>query len=138
VRPLLAGIGALRDIKTPLRAALTAFGVTFTTGITLIVTGASENAPGDMTWGPALVVSFGAYINAALLIRALEKHVFSPLPDFSWLARALAANAAMAACVIAISACLASTIAKVGTVPVGIAVYFIAAYCLRIEEAGFL
>lgn len=130
VRPLLAGIGALRDTRAPLKAALLSFGATFAAGIILL----AANAP----WGPALAVSFGAYVNAALLIRVLKKHGFPPLPSLSWLARALAANAIMAACVIGCSAAFSSNLTKAGTVPLGIAVYFIAAYCMRLEETALL
>lgn len=130
IRPLLAGIGATNDTKTPLRAAIAGFGTTFAAGAALLM----ANAP----WGPALAVSAGAYVNAALLVRVLAKRGFSPLPGMVWLVKTLAANAIMAACVAGSAAFFTANLAKAGMVPLGVAAYFLASYCMKIEEAALI
>ncbi|SBW05495.1 putative Protein MurJ homolog [uncultured delta proteobacterium] len=128
IRPLLAGLGALDDTKTPMRAALAGIIATSGFGAALLVTGAA--------WGPALAVSLAAWTNAAILIRALVKSGYHPLPGLAWPLKTLAACGVMAACVIVSAGFFHSNIGKAATVPLGVAAYFAAAAVLRLEESA--
>lgn len=128
IRPLLAGSGALRDTRTPFRAAVFALAATLAAGAILL--------PANAPWAAAFAVSLGSYVNAAVLIRALCKNGYAPLPKPAWLVKVLLANAVMAACVLFPSSLITSNLAKAGTVPLGIAAYYVAARLLRLEEAA--
>ncbi|CAK7028998.1 MAG: putative lipid II flippase MurJ [Desulfovibrio sp.] len=131
-RPLLAACSAIRDTKTPFRSALAAFAVTILVSAALLVTNAS--------WAPALAVSLAAYANLGLLLYALGKNnsvtrsAFSLPP--SWLVRVLVCNVVMAACVLGYAFLVSSNVAKLGAVPLGVAIYFGAAWCMRLEESA--
>ena len=128
IRPLLAGLGALEDTKTPMRGALAGLLATGVCGVLLL--------PAEIPWGPALAVSVAAWVNAAILIRALVKLGHSPLPGLAWPLKTLFACALMAGCVLWTASFFASNLGKAATVPLGIVVYFAAAYLLRLEECA--
>ncbi|MCC8193992.1 MAG: murein biosynthesis integral membrane protein MurJ [Deltaproteobacteria bacterium] len=126
IRPLLAGLGALGDARTTLRAAVTGLAATGVFGAALLTTGAP--------WGPALAVSLAAWVNAVLLTRSLAGHGHNPLPGLLWPLKILLACGLMALCVIGTASVFSSSFGKVATVPVGILVYFAAAFALRLDE----
>lgn len=128
IRPLLAGLGALGDTESPMRAALSGIGATVAFGLLLLFS--------DAPWGPALAVSLAAWINAGMLLRALKLCGVLPLPGMSWGLRVLAACGIMAACVIWASGLFDSNPGKVATIPLGVAAYFAAAFLLRLEETA--
>lgn len=128
IRPLLAGLAALGEGKTPARATLAGAAATALFGTLLLPLGAP--------WGPACATSLAAWVNAAILARALALRGARPLPGFFWSLKVLAACALMAACVLWAASFFPSTAGKAATVPLGVAAYFIAARILRLEEAA--
>lgn len=126
IRPLLAALGALGKTKEAMQGAFAGLGAVVLLGSASLLAGAP--------WGPALAVSLAAWANAAVLIRALLQKGYSPLPGLAWPIKLLAASAIMAACVVATADLFTSNLAKAATVPLGIAVYFAAAFVLRLEE----
>lgn len=129
IRPLLAGLGALGDAASSMRASLAGLGVTVALGAVSLVWGRS--------WGPALAVSLAAWWNGYLLVRALGRHGFRPWPERGWMLRSLAACAVMAGCVSTAAGAYGPELAKVCVgIPVGVAAYFAAAFVLRLDEAG--
>lgn len=129
-RPLLAGLGALEDARSPMRATLASLLAAGVSGAALLPTG--------LSWSPALAVSLAAWVNAAFLVRALAKRGHAPLPGFVWVLKALAACAVMAICVLWAASLFASPFAKAAAVPLGVAVYFAAAAVLGLEERAFV
>ena len=128
MRPLLAALGALGDSRAPLRAALAGLGVTVVLGLAGL-------------WGGhvayvALAVSAGAWGNAYLLAVSLEQRGIRPLPGLAWAAKAFASCAVMAGCVLyATAACATDWNAVFFCVPLGVFVYFAAAWAFGLREA---
>lgn len=127
-RPLLAALSALGDASAPTRAALAGLFATAVLGALSL----ALNAP----WALALSVSLAAWLNAALLLRSLAKRGFSPLSGRVWIARVSLACAVMAACVVWTAGGFSSSSGKLAAVPLGVVVYFAAAFLLRLEEVA--
>ncbi|MDR3073809.1 MAG: murein biosynthesis integral membrane protein MurJ [Deltaproteobacteria bacterium] len=128
-RPLLAGLGALGDSRSSMRAAFASLAATFGFGAVALA--------GDAPWGLALAVSLAAWTGALRLLRALAGHGVSPLPSRSWVLKNLAACAVMLACILPATALFSSVSGKAAIVIPGVLIYFAAALCLRMDEAGF-
>ncbi|MDL2209429.1 murein biosynthesis integral membrane protein MurJ [Desulfovibrio sp. OttesenSCG-928-O18] len=129
-RPLLAGLGALGDFNAAKRGALWGVAATALLGAGLLVF--------DAPWGMALAVSLAAWVNAAILIRALGRFAVFPSPGGVWVLKVLTACAFMAACVLWMAGLFDSHAAKAATVPLGVVAYFVAAFVLRLEEASLV
>ena len=125
-RPLLAGLSALDEAHAITRSALMGFAATGIFGLVLL--------PAATSWGPALAVSFAAWTSAVVLARGLVKHGHSPLPGVLWTAKLLAACLVMGVVVLWAAGMFSSPFGKVATVPLGVAVYFGATACLRLDE----
>ena len=125
-RPLLAGLGALNDVKAPLWAAMAGFIAAGVLGITSLWIQAS--------WGPALAVSLAAWVTVAFLVRFLRKRGHDPLPGAVWTLKVLIASGLMGACVLWMAGLWDSNFGKVAMIPVGVAVYFAAAFAVRLDE----
>ena len=130
IRPLLAGLGALDDMKTAVRGVLAGIAAMTVFGLLLLFTG--------WPWGPALAVSLASWANAAILIRKLAILGHSPLPSLAWAVKTFLACALMAACVLWATSFFDSNLGKAATVPMGILVYFGAAALLRLDECGMV
>lgn len=126
VRPLLAALGALGKTREAMQGAFAGLGAVVLFGSASLLVGGA--------WGPALAVSLAAWANVAVLIHALLKEGYPPLSGLAWPVKLLAASATMAACVIPAAGLFTSNLAKAATVPLGVAVYFTAAFILRMGE----
>lgn len=128
-RPFLAAYGALRDAQTPLKSALLGLAATIVLGGPALFLGAA--------WALALAVSFAAWINLIHLGHVLARRGVWPVPPAIWLLKTGLANGIMAGCVLwAKSVCATDVAAVLVCIPLGILVYFAAAFALRLEECG--
>ncbi len=126
-RPLLAGLAALGTTAPAVRGALAGLAATAFFGTLSLSL--------DAAWGPALAVSCGAWVNAAVLLRALAKLGHSSLPGLAWPLKTLATSALMAACVLWASGLFGSALGKAATVPLGVVVYMGTARLFRLPES---
>ena len=130
IRPLLAGLSALGKTAASTQAALAGLIGTILFGCLFLPTGAA--------WGPALAVSLAAWTNAAFLLRSLARQGYFPVPNVFWPLKSLLACAVMALCVILAADMFATNLGKVATIPLGVAVYLLAARLLRMEESSLV
>ena len=128
-KPFLAIFGALRDAKTPWKSAL--IGLTVTTFL-----GGLSLAFGTV-WVVAFSVSAAAWASCLYLGHIMTKRGLTPVPSIIWILKTCVACAAMAGCVLwARSFCVTDAATVLLCIPLGILVYTVTAWALRLEESS--